>query len=149
MMRTRNSSFDSYNSHSSYGSYGSYEPSGSDDSRDYFYGNDDYEDDRNEFKLSSSRNSNYKESFNNISFIKKIKNYYIDHKSIKYSNILNDNIPDLLNNENSFDNKIKMNYLIHSEKIKYIENKHDYFTKKKIFSLISYCGAGIFGGSIQ
>ena len=92
MMRTRNSSFDSYNSYSSYGSYGSYEPSGSDDSRDYFYGNDDYDDDKNEFKLSSSRNSNYKESFNNISvlrldfpFIPKILNLELRIKLSKLS----------------------------------------------------------------
>lgn len=157
MRRTRRSrrmrrglSFDSYDSYDSYGSYGSGSSYNSHDLDNYFDNNDDY-DDRNEFKISSSRTSNYKKSFNNISFIEKIKNYYIDHKSINFLNILDDddNVLNLLNNENSFDNKIRMKSLIEIEKIKYIENKHDYFTKKKIYSLLTYCGAGIFGGSIR
>jgi len=97
---------------------------------------------------SSNFKSTYKESFNSIqiNITSSIKNYYTNYDNINLtlSNLYN-------NNENILEdtNLINLDYIITNLKIKYIENKHDYLTKKRIFTLINDSGAGIFGGSLR
>ena len=115
---------------------------------------DDYDNDRYDRYLnfveykSSNFKSTYKESFNSIpiNITSSIKNYYTNYDNINLtlSNLNN-------NNENILEdtNLINLDYIITNIKIKYIQNKHDYLTKKRIFTLINDSGAGIFGGSLR
>lgn len=92
-------------------------------------------------------------SFVHYSIYTIIKNYYINHKLINNKLLVNNSSviddPPKLPDINSFDIKINMKKIIESESIKYVENKNDYMTKKRFFTLLTDCGAGIFGGSIR
>ena len=103
--------------------------------------------------------ANYNISFDYLSLNQIIKNYDINN-DIFNKTYLNNSVDlidtydthylnDLLNNQDQFYIKIKMKKLIDDEKKKYFDNKHEYFTKKKIFTLLTNCKAGIFGGSIR
>jgi len=132
---------------------------GDEDSR-----NDYDEDYRNNstYHSSPSKISNYNIDFNYFPLNETIKNYDMNidiinrpylNNSVNLNNLddsINlDDSNELSNDHNSFYMKIKMDELINIEKKKYIDNKHEYFTKKKIFTLLNNCGAGIFGGSIR
>jgi hypothetical protein len=157
------------------GSEDDYDPRDrSDDDEDrYNYYDDDtrghpYDDDLNSqhdnnrnpnYYTSATKFANYNISFDYLSLNQIIKNYDINN-DIFNKTYLNNSVDlidtydshylnDLLNNNDQFYIKIKMKELIENEKKKYFDNKHEYFTKKKIFTLLTNCGAGIFGGSIR
>lgn len=111
-----------------------------------------YDDDRYdnyvEYKCSKFT-STYKESFNSIpvNITSTIKNYYTNYDNIE----LNLSNFDINNNENILQDTdlINLDHIITNLKLEYIQNKHDYLTKKRIFTLINDSGAGIFGGSLR
>jgi hypothetical protein len=115
------------------------------------YSNDNY-DKGNTIIHSKSTTSKYNHSLDNIEINPFIRNLYVTTKDFKSSN--NENDKDNKNKEDlSFYgenlNIVELNYFIEFEKKKYNENKHIYFTQKKIFTLLIESGAGIFGGFVR
>jgi len=99
------------------------------------------------FKKSISDNPKYDIKFNDVSIYYSITNFDINIKNLDLNNNKKMDFNDLpiINNLDI----IRYNNLLEERKKKYIENKHEYYTKKKIFNLILESGAGIFGGSIR
>lgn len=118
------------------------------------YSNDNY-DKGTTLIHSKSTTSKYNHSLDNIEINPFIRNLYVSPKDFKSSN--NENNKENQNKENlslmkelSEDlNIVELNYFIEFEKKKYNENKHMYFTQKKIFTLLIESGAGIFGGFVR
>ena len=133
MFRRRNLSFDSY-----------------EDNYETFH--NDYESDDSypnfEFKESISQKSQYNDSFNEIPINIDIQNFDINLKDMNIR-LLDNKISELdlplMKNQNI----LQLNDIIDNQKRLYVENKHEYLTKKKILVLLLNSGAAIFGGSIR
>ena len=157
--RRRGSSFDSFNS-------GYSEPS-----VDSIYYDDDYYDRMNNLDnesdnnygnsttiFSKSKTSKYNHSLDTIHINPSIRNLHVSSEFYITSN--NEDNKENENNKEDLDlslmkefnkdlNIVHLNYFIESEKKRYNENRHRYFTLQKIFTLLIESGAGIYGGFIR
>jgi hypothetical protein len=141
MFRSRNSSFDSHY----------YDNRENDYDNEYEYDSEDpYH--NYEYKKSTSQNSKYNESFNNIYIDMDIEYFDINLKEILKDiniNLLDNKIneKDLpkIENENIF----QLNEIIENKKIVFFENRHEYLSKKKIIILILNSGGIIYGGCLR
>ena len=112
----------------------------------------DYESDDSypnfEFKESISQKSQYSDYLNEINTNMDILNFDINLKDMNIhssDNKINELDLPLIKNQNI----IQLNDLIENQKRLYVENRHEYLTKKKIVNLIINSGGAIYGGSLR
>ena len=101
---------------------------------------------KNKYFESIVRNPKYNYLIDNLPTNKIIKNYYIDFKSIDLDDKCRVEYEFNLYSIESFCKIFKQNRL---NRKNYINYTHEYKTKNKIFTLLTNCGASIFGGSIR
>jgi hypothetical protein len=97
------------------------------------------------YRFRKLQNSRYNILFNNLNTYSYVKNLEINKNSLNLSKNIK------IKNEDLYitNNICNINYDLENEKKKYIENKHEYISKKKIFNLLLESGGAIFGGSIR
>lgn len=149
--RTRRQLENLYNDNSDYSDNDNYDQ--------YDYLDDYFRDDEDDYSLnefihptiykSTNNNPKYNFEFNNVNFDIFITNLNINKNDLDLKHNKKIFIGELPTINNLNLNLFQLNDLIEFQKITYAENKHEYFTKKKIFTLILESGGGVFGGFIR